>query len=236
MTVQVQLYRKQDVELPLGDEGLAEVEQRQQKLAELGFDSLVSYRRTSAQLDSARMLYPQLLGDELETWRRFLPTEASISRYTYDEVPDDALDAIKDAQEMQLFDRIEIWTPQGNRLSDRLRAHYGRVRDAMSALSDGLDPMAVGVIDYNDESHYFPITRWGEALLSVDEVKKQLRKVNVLFFSLTMLPLLLVAAAVVASIAAGIVLFGWLSTLAVVGIVAVSLFVLGIVIGVLTNL
>ena len=92
--------------------------------------------------------YPELLGEELTVWRNYLPMAREIKNlYTrFYSIPDPAIAEIKKAT--RSFDRIEIWS----------RAD---------------DPMAVGVIG-EEKPRYFSIVRWGDAKLTLAQVKRRL--------------------------------------------------------------
>ena len=91
--------------------------------------------------------YPELLGEELTVWRNYLPMRREIKNlYTQFYIPDPALAEIKKAT--RSFDRIEIW-------------------------SRATDPMAVGVIG-REKPRYFSIVRWGDAKLTLEQVKRRL--------------------------------------------------------------
>ena len=91
--------------------------------------------------------YPELLGEELTVWRNYLPMRREIKNlYTQFYIPDPALAEIKKAT--RSFDRIEIW-------------------------SRATDPMAVGVIG-REKPRYFSIVRWGDAKLTLAQVKRRL--------------------------------------------------------------
>ena len=91
--------------------------------------------------------YPELLGEELTVWRNYLPMRREIKNlYTQFYIPDPALAEIKKAT--RSFDRVEIW-------------------------SRATDPMAVGVIG-REKPRYFSIVRWGDAKLTLAQVKRRL--------------------------------------------------------------
>jgi len=91
--------------------------------------------------------YPELLGEELTVWRNYLPMRREIKNlYTQFYISDPALAEIKKAT--RSFDRIEIW-------------------------SRATDPMAVGVIG-REKPRYFSIVRWGDAKLTLAQVKRRL--------------------------------------------------------------
>jgi hypothetical protein len=67
----------------------------------------------------------------------------------YDRTPQPVIKQLQKAQRQHLFDRIEIWSRSG-------------------------DPMAVGVIDAG-RTRYFSIARWGDAELTLEQLRKRLR-------------------------------------------------------------
>ena len=93
--------------------------------------------------------YPELSGEELAVWQEYLPMRREIrKRFSrFNTIPDLAIAEIKKAT--RSFDRIEIWS----------RAN---------------DPMAVGVIG-EEKPRYFSIVRWGDAKLTVEQLKRRLR-------------------------------------------------------------
>src|SRR5215468_5348639 len=93
--------------------------------------------------------YPELSGEELAVWREYLPIRREIRNlYTrrFNTIPDPAIAEIKKAT--RSFERIEIW-------------------------SRAKDPMAVGVIG-EEKPRYFSIVRWGDAKLTLAQVKRRL--------------------------------------------------------------
>ena len=97
--------------------------------------------------------YPELLGEELTVWRRYLPMRRQIrnlySRFNLETIPSPVITEIDKAQKTtRSFDRIEIWSRTD-------------------------DPMAVGVIA-GEKPRYFSIARWGDAELTLEQVKKRL--------------------------------------------------------------
>jgi hypothetical protein len=98
--------------------------------------------------------YPELLGDELTVWRKYLPMRRQIgnlhSRFNTETIPGPVITEIEKAQKVaRPFDRIEVWSRTD-------------------------DPMAVGVI-VEEKPHYFSIARWGDAELTLEQVKKRLQ-------------------------------------------------------------
>ena len=98
--------------------------------------------------------YPELLGEELTVWRKYLPVRRPIRKlfsfFNGEIVPGPVITEIERAKRAPgLFDRIEIWSRTG-------------------------DPMAVGVIG-EEKPRYFSIARWGDAKLTLAQVKRRLR-------------------------------------------------------------
>jgi hypothetical protein len=98
--------------------------------------------------------YPELSGEELTLWRKYLPIKRQIrylySRFNNETIPGPVITEIERAQKgPRPFDRIEIWSRTD-------------------------DPIAVGVIG-KEKPRYFSIARWGDAELTLEEVKERLR-------------------------------------------------------------
>ena len=98
--------------------------------------------------------YPELFGEELTLWRKYLPIKRPIrylySRFNIETIPGPVITEIERAQKgPRPFDRIEIWSRTD-------------------------DPIAVGVIG-KEKPRYFSIARWGDAELTLEEVKERLR-------------------------------------------------------------
>ncbi len=99
--------------------------------------------------------YPQLSGEALTIWRKYLPIKRPVEdlhswRFNAEPIPGSALKEIERAKNAPgLFDRVEIWSRTD-------------------------DPMAVGVIE-GEEPRYFSIARWGDAEITLEEAKKRLR-------------------------------------------------------------
>src|SRR5439155_24066838 len=93
--------------------------------------------------------YPELSGEKLAVWQEYLPIRRPIRNLDsrLNTIPDPAIAEIKKAT--RSFDRIEIWSRAG-------------------------EPMAVGIIG-EEKPRYFSIVRWGDAELTLEEVKKRLR-------------------------------------------------------------
>ena len=91
--------------------------------------------------------YPELSGEELRVWQKYLPMRRGIRNLSSLFLPDAAIAEIKKAT--RSFERIEIWSRAG-------------------------DPMAVGVIG-EEKPRYFSIVLWGDAELTLAQVKRRLR-------------------------------------------------------------
>lgn len=175
--------------------------ERETLLLRTGLTARLKTERETAshrnRMDVAGTLYPELRGRELRTWRRFLPTTYDIDKYVYDEVPVEALRHIKTAQELGCFDKIIIWTPENNTLMGLLKRRFDAVKDRAAEALKSMDPMAVGVIEINDTTHFYPIARWGESLLPLKKIQAKVRRVRAGAFILGLLvPALLVGLAI----------------------------------------
>ena len=96
---------------------------------------------------SERMIpYPELSGEELTVWQEYLPIKREIRNLHSLFIPDAAIAEINKAA--RSFERIEIWSRTD-------------------------DPMAVGVIG-EEKPRYFSIVRWGEAKITLTQVKRRL--------------------------------------------------------------
>jgi hypothetical protein len=98
--------------------------------------------------------YSELSGEELTLWRKYLPIKRQIgylySRFNSETIPSPVITEIERAQKgPRPFDRIEIWSRTD-------------------------DPIAVGVIG-EEKPRYFSIARWGDAEITLEEVKERLR-------------------------------------------------------------
>jgi hypothetical protein len=97
--------------------------------------------------------YPELSGASLTLWQRYLPVKtelATVPFWLHHDMPSAVVEQLEKVQKNPLlFERIEIWSR-----------------------SD--DPMAVGVTG-GEQTRYFSIARWGEANLTLEQVKKKLR-------------------------------------------------------------
>jgi len=117
--------------------------------------------------------YPELVGEELSLWQRYLPVRTELGNvpWLYDNTPHVVSEELDKARKsLCLFERIEIWSRSG-------------------------DPMAVGVIG-GEQTRYFSIARWGDAKLTLEQVKKRLR-VEKWMFSLVAGAMILIFAAAI---------------------------------------
>ena len=97
--------------------------------------------------------YPELSGEALTAWRKYLlmrrPIENFDSWFNGEAIPGPVITEIERVQKgPRLFDRVEIWSRAG-------------------------DPMAVGIIEEKN-LRYFSIVRWGDAKLTLAQVKRRL--------------------------------------------------------------
>jgi hypothetical protein len=123
--------------------------------------------------------YPELFGEELEVWRKYLPMRRQLrnldSRLNRETIPGPVITELVKAP--RLFDRIEIWS----------RAD---------------DPMAVGIIR-EEKPRYFAIARWGDAELTIEQVKKRLQAEKWMLWLTSTMGILVFLAATLVAIAHG---------------------------------
>jgi len=153
---------------------------RHDRLTTMGLTRLAQAEKMALRVELTGLSYTELTGDELEMWEKFLPTSYSIADFAYDSIPDEALDELETAQEINCFDNIAIWTPEHNDLKGRLRRRATGVMSRINAvLQDALDPLAVGIIDdQNGVRHFYAIVRWAESLEPVEVIKAYVEKVD----------------------------------------------------------
>jgi len=124
--------------------------------------------------------YPELSREELEVWRKYLPIRREIvnlySRFNRETLPGPVITEIE--KSVRLFDHIEIWSRTD-------------------------DPIAVGVIG-GEKPRYFSIVRWGEAKLTLEEVKERLRAEKWMVSLTLIVAILIFLAAALAAIAHGV--------------------------------
>jgi hypothetical protein len=127
--------------------------------------------------------YPELSGDALTVWRKYLPVRRRIenlrSRFNTATIPGRVITEIERAKTVtRSFDRIEIW-------------------------SRAADPMAVGVIG-GETPRYFSIARWGDAELTLEQVKRTLQFEKWLLWSTSTVGILFFLVVTLATIAYGV--------------------------------
>jgi hypothetical protein len=126
--------------------------------------------------------YPELSGEELEVWRKYLPMRREIrnlgSRLNRETIPGPVITDIERAKQAPgLFDRIEIWSRTD-------------------------DPMVVGIIG-EEKPRYFSIARWGDAELTFEQVKKRLQVEKWLLWLTSTVGILVCLASFLAAMAHG---------------------------------
>ena len=126
--------------------------------------------------------YPELSGEELTVWRKYLPMRRQIRKvsswFNGEIIPGPVITEIERAKMApRLFDHIEIWSRKA-------------------------DPMAVGVIG-EEKPRYFSIVRWGDAELTLEQVKERLRVEKWLFGLAAAVGMLVCLAATLAAVAHG---------------------------------
>jgi hypothetical protein len=126
--------------------------------------------------------YPELSGEELEVWRKYLPMRREIrnldSRLNRETIPGSVITDIERAKQVPgLFDRIEIWSRTD-------------------------DPMVVGIIG-EEKPRYFSVVRWGDAELTFEQVKKRLQVEKWLLWLTSTVGILVCLASFLAAVAHG---------------------------------
>src|SRR5215470_10190228 len=125
--------------------------------------------------------YPELSKKELKVWRKYLPIRRPIqnldSRLNREIIPGPVITEIEKTRKPRLFDRVEIWS----------RAD---------------DPMAVGIIR-EEKPRYFSIARWGDAELTIGQVKKRLQAEKWMLWLTSTVGILVFLAATLVAIAHG---------------------------------
>jgi hypothetical protein len=86
-------------------------------------------------------------------WRQYLPIKHTFGIYSLElGIPEPVLSDVRRLRATRLFDRVEIWARKDP------------------------DPMAVGIVAPEDgRTRYYSIARWGDAEITLDEVKRKLR-------------------------------------------------------------
>lgn len=165
------------------DDTLAQLQQREAKLRQLDFHGLAEATTVRMpKFESACMLYPELSGKDLRAWRAFLPTvygPEDRKNFVYTDIPDEVLDYMVTARQTHCFERIEIWSPEGNNVAGRIARALESGAEKVSAFLESIDPMMVGVaLDHAGREHYFQIVRWGESLLPMKSIRAHARKIK----------------------------------------------------------
>jgi hypothetical protein len=126
--------------------------------------------------------YPELSGEELTVWQKYLPMRRRIryiySRFNSETIPGPVITEIERAKKApRSFDHIEIWSRAG-------------------------DPMAVGVIG-EENARYFSIARWGDAQLTLEQVKEILQVEKWMIWLTSIVGILVFLAATLAALTYG---------------------------------
>jgi hypothetical protein len=126
--------------------------------------------------------YPELSGEALTVWRKYLPMRRQIrnldSRLNRETIPGPVITELEKAKKVsRLFDCIEIWSRTD-------------------------DPMAVGIVG-EEKPRYFSIVRWGDAELTLEQVKERLRVEKWLFGLAAAVGMLVCLAATLAAVVHG---------------------------------
>lgn len=155
MQVVTESYRKSD-STERSEEFAARKIRRAKMCEDLG---LVAQMESQAIAEEAAIFYGEIVGYELAMWRAFLPTAyEDFAEYSYDVIPEVALEDIVTANNMNIFSTMEIWTPE-------------------IARSNSMDPMAVGITGVGRDRRFFPIVRWGaEKLLTLEQIEKTIAR------------------------------------------------------------
>ena len=124
--------------------------------------------------------YPELSGEELTVWRKYLPIRRQVENlhpwFNTETIPGSVIAEIERAKNAtRSFDRIEIW-------------------------SRTADPMAVGVIG-GEIPRYFSIVRWGDAELTLEQVKRRLWVEKQMLWLVSIVGILVCLAATAAAVA-----------------------------------
>ncbi len=175
MTIDVELYRDdQTTGLPEGQEE-KDAQHRQNLVSVLGFNPEVQCA------PEPWKYYPEMTGLELAVWTLFLPTyyQRSVGgwqKYSFDRVPTSVLEEINFALSLEVFDDVELWTPE-----QPVRASVP-VTDPLVVGVSGHPRSFRGVSTYDwgnnfayqhPQTRFFRITRWGESLQPFEDIKRQ---------------------------------------------------------------
>lgn len=147
--------------------------------AELGLKAQATMAAST--LEDAAMFYEQLNWHEYLIWTDFLLRAYSRVRgewadYIHDVVPTEALEQISTAVSLQLFDDLEIWTPEGH--TDPVVV--GTVGIRQHAIDHNGIRRTSRAVKGSDETPpetklpLFLVCRWGESLASLEEIRQGL--------------------------------------------------------------
>jgi len=91
--------------------------------------------------------------EELSVYRYCFPRSSKLEEFNMEVIPLRVLEVIKKAKDCNKFMSIKIWHKEPGRIKE--------------------DPIAVGCIKEGYTYKFYPLARWGDALLSYAELKKQ---------------------------------------------------------------
>lgn len=163
MVVEMETYRLvEDDVMRERDEVVAA--RRRQLCEDLGMTMQAAF--VGEQSQDPGVFYEELIGKDLFVWAAFLPTfyskvSGDWENYTFDVVPHEALEEIRTADSLELFDDLEIWTPQRRFEDPMVVGVLGRRRGNPSR--DNLRVI--------DGARFFAIARWGESLMPLEEIR-----------------------------------------------------------------
>ncbi len=138
---------------------------------DLGLTAQIEKAKTAHRFIEATTFFEHLTGSTLRHWRKFLPTTNAPQDYQFNMVPAKVLELMAFARECKVFDRLEVWSPEGSSYRDRITNDLKVGVDKLGTVWDEhIDPMLVGVIEHNGRDHIFAIARWAEADISYEQV------------------------------------------------------------------
>lgn len=153
MEAVVESYRKSGAEEALDDFSATKA-RRAELCRELGLEAQVE---AQALAEEAGIFYKEITGYDLVMWRGFLQTAyPDWSEYSYDVIPEEALEDIRTAKSLGVFNALEIWTPEVPEMDVQRE-----------------DPMVVGITGVGRDRRFFPVVRWGtEKILTFEEIER----------------------------------------------------------------
>lgn len=158
MAVQVEVGRTKGIEelKKIREEDLVrdQVKKRQTLCKDLGLDYQASYVGSSVK--EVEKFYRKIPVGELRFWDKYLPTayrknNGDWANYRFDVMPKEVLEEINFADSLNIFDDIEIWSPERT----------------------PKDPIALGVVGRPGNNTFFFISRWAEALKPFEKIKEE---------------------------------------------------------------